>query len=227
MFCKKCGTENRDDAKFCKKCGTDLSHSSDVQYPTKQLSDNNSSSGTKKVIIISLTAIICTAIIGGALLYMNFNNNSNISNSNESVNTQDTNNQTTNNVTNTKSKPTEDNNVAVTDVKANSNNIKILSGEFYTGHKLSDKTYCDVYVGEEFAGTKLKIQIWYSRDGSTLNPGNIVPKTVSNDGYVTLRSANSFKYYPDHASITLYDTAGNILDTKEVEMSASSGTQTF
>jgi hypothetical protein len=231
MFCRKCGVENDDKAKFCKKCGAPLSVDSTNSSQKKQVSmkKTSTSNNNKNIIIICLTVIICVGLIGGSLAFMHFNKNSNADTSNlnnSTNNTNESNNKTVDSAVDSESGEGNDD-VAVTDVKANSNNIKILSGEFYTGNKLSDKTYCDVYVGEQFAGINLKIQIWYSRDGNTLNPGNIVPKTVSDDGYVSLRSANAFKYYPDHASITLYDTAGNILDTKEVEMSASKGTQTF
>ena len=106
-------------------------------------------------------------------------------------------------------------------------NIKIISGSFHTGNKLSDRTQCKVYVGDENAGVKLKIRVLYSRDGNDLNPGKIVPKTVDSNGYVSLKSANAFKYYPDYAYITLYDLDDNVLDNTEVSMSATKGTQTF
>ena len=214
--CSNCGLENKEGAIFCRNCGTPLNHNSNIKSQS-----NNNSSRTKKIVVICVTILICLVLIVGTLFFISYNNQNSASNLNESA-TNDSLNQTTD-------VDSDDGNddVAVTDAKANSNSIKIISGEFYTGNKLSDKTYCDVYVGKEFAGTNLKIQIYYSRDGSTLNPGNIVPKTVNNDGYVSLRSANSFKYYPDHASITLYDAAGNVLDTKEVVMSASRGKQTF
>ena len=90
--------------------------------------------------------------------------------------------------------------------------MHILSGSFETGSGKSDKTYCSVYVGEQYAGESVKISVLYSRDGSNLNQGNIV---------------NAFKYYPDNAFVTIYDSSGNILDTQEVYLSPSSGTQTF
>ena len=54
-----------------------------------------------------------------------------------------------------------------------------------------------------------------------------MPKTVGSDGTVSVPSADAFKYYPDHALVTIYDSDGNVLDTQEVIMSAKSGTQTF
>ena len=73
----------------------------------------------------------------------------------------------------------------------------------------------------------MKIQIKYSRDGSHLNSGNMVPKTVDSSGYINVASADSYKYYPDYAEINLYDTSGNLLDTQSVSLSPQSGTQTF
>lgn len=220
--CSKCGLENKETASFCKECGTPLNPNSNIQSQTKQISSNDS--GTKKIIIICITVIICVALIGGGILYLVSNNNPN--NSNVSY-TENNTPETINQSVNTQNTTTTSDDVAVTDAKANSDNIKIINGYFETGHKLSDKTYCAVYVGESLEGTTLKIRVLYTRDGKTLNPGNIVPKTVTSDGYISLKSANAFKYYPDHASITLYDMDENILDTKEVEMSATSGSQSF
>ena len=105
--------------------------------------------------------------------------------------------------------------------------MSILGGSFSTGSHLSDKTYAKIYVGPEHAGESVKIQILYSRDGSSLNNGNMVPKTVSSDGYIEVASADSYKYYPDYAKINLYDNSGNLLDTQGVTLTITSGTQNF
>ena len=42
-----------------------------------------------------------------------------------------------------------------------------------------------------------------------------------------MRTANELNTYPDHASITLYDGNGNVVDTQEVNMNPIGGTQTF
>lgn len=105
--------------------------------------------------------------------------------------------------------------------------MTINGGSFSTGSSLSDKTYAKIYVGPEHAGESVTIQIKYSRDGSSLNNGNMVPKTVSSEGYIEVSSADSYKYYPDYAEISLYDSSGNLLDTQSVSLSPSSGTQNF
>lgn len=243
MICPYCGSDNKDSAKFCKSCGKSLNpvstmkkeyldaHDKSNTVNLDETSDNSSGFNSKNLIIICITVIVCIGLVMGSVLYISSNNNhptnqtsdSNLNNNNNNI--DDSSNQTTNSDNNVDT----NNNVetTVTETSSSYDDIKIISGKFYTGNKLSDKTYCDVYVGSENAGTKLKIQIYYSRDGKTLNPGNIVPKTVDGDGYVSLRSANAFKYYPDHASIKLYDLEGNVLDSMDVTMSASKGTQTF
>ena len=82
-------------------------------------------------------------------------------------------------------------------------------------------------MGKEHAGKSLTVQIWYSRDGNTLNHGNMVPVTVHSDGYIEVASADAYHYYPDHATINLYNSAGNLLDSRSVTLSPESGTQRF
>ena len=96
-----------------------------------------------------------------------------------------------------------------------------------TYSSLSAKTYCTVNIGTEHAGENLQISVLYSRDGSNLNHGIIVPKTVSSQGNLKVASKDAFRYYPDHALITVYDKSGNTLTTKEVTMDPSSGSQSF
>ena len=105
--------------------------------------------------------------------------------------------------------------------------MTINGGTFSTGSSLSDKTYAKIYVGSDHAGENVKIQIFYSRDGATLNNGNMVPKTVSSDGYIEVRSAEAYEYYPDFAEINLYDSSGKLLDTQSVSLSPESGSQSF
>jgi hypothetical protein len=106
--------------------------------------------------------------------------------------------------------------------------ISILGGSFSTGSGLKDKTYAKIYVGPEHAGEKVKIQIWYSRDGSYLNNGNMVPKTVTSDGYIEVASADAYNKYPDFAEINIYDSSGTqLIDAYSVSLNPDSGTQTF
>lgn len=105
--------------------------------------------------------------------------------------------------------------------------MSILGGTFSTGSSLSDKTYASIYVGSNHAGEKVKIQIYYSRDGSNLNNGNMVPKTVDSSGYINVRSADAYSQYPDYATINLYDNSGNLMDSTSVTLTPDSGTQSF
>lgn len=105
--------------------------------------------------------------------------------------------------------------------------ISILGGSFSTGSGDADKTYARINVGTKHAGEDVIVQIWYSRDGNTLNHGNMVPATVHSDGYLEISSADAYKYYPDHADINIYDSGSNPLTSKSVSLSPTSGTQTF
>ena len=105
--------------------------------------------------------------------------------------------------------------------------ISILGGSFSTGSAEEDKTYASLNFGTSHAGEDLIVQIYYSRDGNTLNNGNMVPVTVHSDGYVELTSADAYHYYPDHAEIKVYDSNSNLLTTKSVDLSPESGTQYF
>ena len=55
----------------------------------------------------------------------------------------------------------------------------------------------------------------------------MVPKTVDSSGYINVKSADAYKYYPDFAEINIYDTSGNLLDTQSVSLNPDSGTQYF
>lgn len=243
MICPECGEENKDSAKFCKTCGTSLNPvatmkktNSDESRPIKagifNFNDNSSPSSfeatksggdNKNLIIICLTILICAVLIAGGMIFLNSNGTddnsgsdmaSSISLPNSSVDqSDDSQNKTAS--------------VSQDDGKSRLSDMRILSGSFYTGSSGSDKTYCSVYVGRQYSGESVKISVLYSRDGSNLNKGNIVPKTVDSDGYVSVPSADAFKYYPDHALISIYDSNGNVLDTQEVNMSPHDGTQNF
>ena len=105
--------------------------------------------------------------------------------------------------------------------------ISILGGSFSTGSADADKTYARINVGTAHAGENVIVQIFYSRDGNSLNNGNMVPATVHSDGYLEIASADAYKYYPDYATIKIYDSNSNLLTTKSVSLSPSAGTQTF
>ena len=105
--------------------------------------------------------------------------------------------------------------------------ISILGGSFSTGSADEDKTYARINVGTAHAGEDVIVQIYYSRDGNSLNNGNMVPATVHSDGYLEIASADAYKYYPDYATINIYDSNSKLLTTQSVSLSPSAGTQTF
>ena len=115
----------------------------------------------------------------------------------------------------------------VISMSAVSASMQIEKVKISTGSALEDRTYADIYVGQKYSGTDVVIQIYYSRDGSLLNHGNMVPKTVDNGGYIHVASADSYRYYPDKAVINLYDKHENLLDSVTVYLEITSGTQTF
>ena len=105
--------------------------------------------------------------------------------------------------------------------------MTIYGGAFSTGGGLDDLTYASVDVGSSYAGDNVIIQIWYSRDGNTLNHGNYVQKTVTPAGFVNVRSADPYSYFPDHAQINIFNTNYNLLASKEVYLSPNKGIQTY
>ena len=217
MFCPNCNCENSDSAKFCKKCGTPLKKTMDHQSVINSINGEKSSKDdTTKIIIIAL--IIIAVALAGVFAYIGFGNNASDSSQNQ---VQNNNQPSVNNTDTQTAQP------AQTTQAAPSQSMTIYGGTFSTGSGLSDKTYASIYVGPEHAGENVKIQIKYSRDGSSLNSGNMVPKTVDSSGYINVKSADAYKYYPDFATINIFDTSGNLLDTQSVSLIPESGTQSF
>jgi hypothetical protein len=227
MRCPKCDSENSDTAKFCKKCGNPLSKS-EMTHETviNSISEKNTGGDDKtKIIIVAL--IIVAIVLAGALIYIyGFGN----AQSNDSQVQSDDNQQSVQNVDDEDDQDSEPVQATQTSQAAPASkhtNMKILGGSFSTGSGLEDKTYASIYVGPEHAGESVIVQIFYSRDGSNLNNGNMVPVTVDSSGYIDVSSADAYKYYPDYAEINLYDSSSNLMDTQSVSLSPESGTQTF
>jgi len=222
MRCPNCNSENSDSAKFCKKCGSPLekkviSHENMINSMSKDSNKDN----TTKYIIVAL--IIIAVVLAGTFIYIygfGQQNQSDSDQSNQIHNNQDI---------NQNEEPAQAQSTQSTQqsTKPASTSMSILGGSFETGGGLEDKTYASIFVGPEHSGENVKIQIYYSRDGNTLNNGNMVPKTVDSSGYINVRSADAYKYFPDFAEINLYDNSGNLLDTQSVNLSPESGTQTF
>ena len=212
MYCPKCNSENNDSAKFCKKCGTPLQgstvgHEKMMAEINKEKSDNN----TTKIIIVAL--IVVAVVLAGALVYIYGFSNNNQQDDSQNVNTDD----------NSVKQATQTSQEA-----PKTQSMTIKGGSFSTGSAEEDLTYASIYVGTEHAGEKVTIQIYYSRDGNLLNHGNMVPNHVKSNGYIDVKSADAYHYYPDFAEINLYDESGTtLLDTQSVSLSPTSGTQTF
>lgn len=215
MNCPNCGNENNDDAKFCKKCGTPLK--SEINHQKMINSQNSSNDNTTKYIIIALAVI--AIVLAGAFVYIY---SSGLNQSNDSQPQQvDDNDDVNNSVqTNKQSEKTAE-------TTSSPSSMSILGGSFSTGSGESDKTYARINVGTSHAGENVIVQIFYSRDGNSLNHGNMVPATVHSDGYLEIASADAYHYYPDYATIKIYDSNRNLLTTQSVALSPTSGTQTF
>lgn len=222
MYCPECKSENSDSAKFCKKCGKPLqakpiSHEKMINEISKE-----SSKDTTKIIIIALIAV--AVVLAGAFVFLYGNSN------NDTTASQDNSVQSANDgasVSQSSNEPKQASQSSSQSSAPKTTSLSILGGSFSTGSALEDKTYATINVGSQHAGENLQVQIWYSRDGSTLNNGNMVPVTVDSSGNIDVASADSYKYYPDFAEINIYDTSGKLLDTQSVSLSPESGTQTF
>lgn len=211
MICPNCKSENSESAKFCKKCGAPLknkvvSHENMINSMNKEKTNNNT-----KIIIAVLVVVVI--VLAGAFLYLQFfnGNNSNMASAqNNTSSTVQTGSSQASQVS--PSTPTS---------------LNILGGSFSTGSGESDKTYARINVGTQHAGENVIVQILYSRNGNSLNNGNMVPATVHSDGYLEIASADAYHYYPDHATIKIYDSNSKLLATHSVSLSPTSGTQTF
>ena len=217
MICQNCGCLNASNSPYCKNCGSPLNNSSHMNNAPPQYTSNSGNNNV--IIIICITVILLALIIAGTFLMMSKNND-------------DANALLNNTPAKTQSSSAEktQNDVAQDNPKESvtqSAPLEIISGSFYTGSSLSDKTKCTVYVGSQHSGQPVKISVLYSRNGNNLNQGKVVPVTVDSSGYVTVYSADAFKYYPDNAYITLYDADGDVVDSRNVYMDATGGTQSF
>lgn len=211
MKCPNCGSLNSDNAKFCKRCGNSLQQETLAnQFNNDSNVNNVKEDKSKNILIICVAAVICVLIVAGAFIYVNYNNDNNSDVANVA--------------------PVDNNTPSTATAEAEPDpvtNMKILGGSFSTGSSASSKTKAHIYVGSQYAGQSVKITAIWSRDGSNLNNGNILTKTVDSSGYVNFNSADAFSYYPDHADVKLYDLSGNLVDTMDVYLSPTSGTQTF
>lgn len=231
MKCPSCNSENSDSAKFCKKCGTPLKEST-ISHQNMIDSMNNESKSNSTTIIIAVLVIIAV-VLAGAFIYVNMHNSDASQNSNahagnsssaKPVNQQQ---QQQPETTPQISSDSQSSSPAPSNNQPSTSSMKIKGGSFSTGSAEEDKTYASIYVGSEYAGQSVIVQIYYSRDGNGLNNGNMVPATVHSDGYLEIASADAYHWYPDHAQINLYDSGSHLLDSVSVNLAPTSGTQTF
>lgn len=208
MKCPKCGSFNQENAKFCKGCGSPL------ETQTAEPATDKS-----KIIIAGLVGVIIIIIVVGAIFAGGFFKS-------ETPQQSETPNQTVEH-TSPSAENTQTTEHISSDPQPATRSISILGGSFSTGSAESDKTYAHINVGRSHAGESYIVQIYYSRDGSRLNNGNMVPVSVHSDGYIEVASADAYHYYPDKAVINIYDTNNHLLTTKTVYLSPRAGTQTF
>lgn len=224
MKCSNCQSENSDTAKFCKKCGSPLNQNSiNHGEMINSMSGKNSGDNTTKIIIVALA--IVAVVLAGAFVYLYASGDSGASDS-TSNSAPASSQHTAKNTTESKTQPSTTAS-PTSSSSSTPSSIKILGGSFSTGSADADKTYARINVGTSHAGEDVIVQILYSRDGNSLNNGNMVPASVHSDGYLEIASADAYKYYPDHATIKIYDSNSNLLTTQSVSLSPTSGTQTF
>ena len=212
MKCPKCGSENSDSAKFCKSCGTQLTKTINHESMVNQSKGDD----TTKYIIIALAII--AVVLAGTFAYLY------LANSDQGTDSQPQ--QVVEDDDDDKTVQAEVTGPAQTTQNTPSS-ISILGGSFSTGSAEADKTYARINVGTSHAGEDVIVQIFYSRDGNSLNHGNMVPATVHQDGYLEIASADAYHYYPDYATINIYDSNSKKIKKKSVSLSPSAGTQTF
>lgn len=226
MKCPNCNSENSDTAKFCKKCGSPLDGEKTIDHKSviNSISGNktNADNNTTKIIIIALA--IVAVVLAGAFIYIYASGNSSHDNTNANDNSAA---QNKTQVDTTPEEKTATQTSSSSQSQSSTSSMRIRGGSFSTGSAEEDKTYAQIYVGKEHAGKSVIVQIFYSRDGNSLNNGNMVPAHVHDDGYLYITSADAYLYYPDYATIKLYDSNSNLLDTQSVSLAATSGTQTF
>lgn len=213
MYCPKCGEENKGNPTYCKKCGTKLKNKEIINEPPKT-DDNNKN----KIIIIGLVAVIVILIVGMLFVGGVFKNETPQANASNSKNTSPSSSVDVPQSSSSEPSPAP---------SSTPSSISILGGSFSTGSGDADKTYARINVGTGHAGENVIVQIYYSRDGKSLNNGNMVPATVHSDGYLEIASADAYSLYPDHATINIYDSNSKLLTSRSVSLRAASGTQTF
>ena len=103
--------------------------------------------------------------------------------------------------------------------------MHIVNTTFTTGHSLDAKTVCTINVGANHSSENVTVAVKYSRDGNDLNKGDKSKETVDLNGDIICESEDSYKLYPDHAVVTIYDDEGKKLDSADITLSPDDSTQ--
>lgn len=230
MKCPNCGNENSGTAKFCKNCGTEMVQSAETTFKHEDVIESISgkksdSAGDEKTKTLIIALAVVAVVLAGVFVYFYAFNDSGAADSASQIGTAgqqsvQVNDDKADSSSSSQSEPAKT-------AQSSKPKMSILGGSFSTGSAEEDKTYAEIYVGTEHAGENVIVQIFYSRDGNSLNNGNMVPASVHSDGYLYITSADAYHYYPDYATIKLYDSNSNLMDTQSVSLSPTSGTQTF
>ncbi|MBE6501047.1 MAG: zinc-ribbon domain-containing protein [Methanobrevibacter thaueri] len=222
MRCPNCDSENNDSAKFCKKCGTPLKKELSHENMINSMNNKSGKDDTTKYLIVALA--IVAIVLAGAFVYIyGFGSHQSNDSQPQQIQSADDDSEPVQAESSSSSQASQ-----ASKSTPKTTSMSIRGGSFTTGGELEDKTYASIDVGSQHAGEKVILQIFYSRDGSTLNNGNMVPVTVDSSGHLEVSSADAYKYFPDFAEINLYDESGSkLLDTKSVSLSPEAGTQTF
>ena len=225
MKCPSCNSENSESAKFCKKCGNPLNGSGINHQDMIDSMSNESKNNNTRIIIVAL--VVIAIVLAGAFAYVSLNNSSHQQSDAQAGNSKTPQQSSQQQADTPRVSSDAQSSSGSANAQPSTSSMKILSGSFSTGSAEEDKTYASLYVGKQYAGQSVIVQIYYSRDGNTLNNGNMVPATVHSDGYLEIASADAYHYYPDHAQVNLYDSNSRLLDSVSVNLAPTSGTQTF
>lgn len=225
MICPECGTANADTAKFCKGCGSSLKSNRPMETTYVPPNNSNSDGDNKKLVLICATIIICIAIIAATFIMISDNNN--VSDGYNNVQSDSNDNVVSDDSSNDVASQSSSNDVASSAVSQSSPDISIKYCDFYTGSSLSDKSYCSANIGTEHYGETYKIGVSYYNGGSKLNDGATATKKVDEEGFLHIYTSNAFDYYPDKATVDIYDANGNFLTEKTYYLEQTSGQQKF
>ncbi|OED30341.1 hypothetical protein [Methanosphaera sp. WGK6] len=121
------------------------------------------------------------------------------------------------NYTNITSNRVENSNTSLTP------DIEIQRIDITTGSSLSSKSSANIFVGTNHAGETVSVSTHYYRNGNSLNDGETINTTVSQEGYISITASSASKYYPDKCIVSVANNGSN--DTKTVKLSIHSGTQ--